>query len=410
MKKINILVPELPDSINDATVASWHKKKGDLIKINELIVDIETDKIMLEVVSPTNGILCEILETEGKIVKARQILGYINKSQVIHHEKIKKNKVDFIDHNNHSLINAFITKNTILNDSTPKVRRLTNNHNFNSINIKNRIEEKERIIQQNSNNFVTQNHEDDLNNIVLKNNNDNTILNIRKTKTIPMSRLRQKISERLLETKQKTAMLTTFNEVNMQSIIKLRKKYGVIFKNNYQIRLGFMSFYVKVVIEALKRHPEINATIKDQNIIYYQYYDINIAISTPRGLITPILKNADLMSMYVIEKKIEDYVFKSQTGKISLEELTGGTFTITNGGVFGSMMSTPIINPPQTAILGIHAIKDRPMAVNNEVKILPMMYLALSYDHRLIDGKSAVQFLVTIKHLLEDFSRILLEI
>jgi len=225
-----------------------------------------------------------------------------------------------------------------------------------------------------------------------------------------MTRLRQKIAERLLQTKNNTAMLTTFNEVNMQSIISLRKKYNESFEQKYGVRIGFMSFFVKSVIAALKIFPEINATIDNTDIVFYKNFDISIAVSTPRGLITPVLRNADQMSMADIEKKIKEFSIKSLNNKIKIEELIGGNFTITNGGVFGSLMSTPIINPPQTAILGMHAIKERPMAINGKIKILPMMYLALSYDHRLIDGKESVSFLNKIKNILEDFNRILIDV
>jgi 2-oxoglutarate dehydrogenase complex dihydrolipoamide succinyltransferase (E2) component len=229
-------------------------------------------------------------------------------------------------------------------------------------------------------------------------------------KRVKMTRLRQRIAERLLESQKNTAMLTTFNEVNMQSIMLLRKKYGEIFQKKHGIRMGFMPFYVKSVVYALKKFPEINAYIDKTDIVYYKNFDINIAISTPRGLIAPVLKNADSMSMAEIEKKIQEFSIKGFENNIHINELTGGNFTITNGGVFGALLSTPIINPPQTAILGIHLIHDRPMAVNGKITILPMMYLALSYDHRLIDGKESINFLSTIKNILEDFNRILIDV
>ncbi|CAL4322340.1 Dihydrolipoyllysine-residue succinyltransferase component of 2-oxoglutarate dehydrogenase complex [Buchnera aphidicola (Eriosoma lanigerum)] len=409
MKNIDILVPELPDSISDATVSLWHKKIGDSVKTNELIVDIETDKIMLEVVSSTNGILHKILEIEGNIVRSRQKLGIIQ--PLLIDASQNKNNILTNDYSNNDVINNKVKNNINTDNITPTIRKLIKTHNLNSDSIANRTGVKGRITRQDVHNYLEQeniyNIQNKLNNTVI--NNDTKLIERKKT-VVPMSRLRQRISERLLETKNNTAMLTTFNEVNMQPIIQIRKQYGENFKKKYNIKLGFMSFYVKAVIEALKRYPDINASIHNKDIIYYNYYDINIAISTPRGLITPVLKDADKMSMYVIETNIKEYVSKSLLGKISIEELTGGTFTITNGGTFGSLMSTPIINPPQTGILGIHAIKNRPMAINDEIKILPMMYLALSYDHRLIDGKIAVQFLVTIKDLLEDFSRLILEI
>ncbi len=232
----------------------------------------------------------------------------------------------------------------------------------------------------------------------------------RSEKRVPMTRLRKRIAERLLEAKNTTAMLTTFNEVNMQPIKDLRKQYGEVFEKRHGVRLGFMSFYVKAAVEALKRYPEVNASIDGDGVVYHNYFDISIAVSTPRGLVTPVLRDVDAMSMADIEKKIKELAVKGRDGKLTVEDLSGGNFTITNGGVFGSLMSTPIINPPQSAILGMHAIKDRPMAVNGKVEILPMMYLALSYDHRLIDGSESVGFLVAIKDMLEDPTRLLLDV
>ncbi|MCS5980452.1 2-oxoglutarate dehydrogenase complex dihydrolipoyllysine-residue succinyltransferase [Klebsiella pneumoniae subsp. pneumoniae] len=232
----------------------------------------------------------------------------------------------------------------------------------------------------------------------------------RSEKRVPMTRLRKRVAERLLEAKNSTAMLTTFNEVNMKPIMDLRKQYGEAFEKRHGIRLGFMSFYVKAVVEALKRYPEVNASIDGDDVVYHNYFDVSMAVSTPRGLVTPVLRDVDLLGMADIEKNIKELAVKGRDGKLTVDDLTGGNFTITNGGVFGSLMSTPIINPPQSAILGMHAIKDRPMAVNGKVEILPMMYLALSYDHRLIDGRESVGFLVAIKELLEDPTRLLLDV
>lgn len=232
----------------------------------------------------------------------------------------------------------------------------------------------------------------------------------RSEKRVPMTRLRKRVAERLLEAKNSTAMLTTFNEINMKPIMDLRKQYGEAFEKRHGVRLGFMSFYIKAVVEALKRYPEVNASIDGEDVVYHNYFDVSIAVSTPRGLVTPVLRDVDTLGMADIEKKIKELAVKGRDGKLKVEELTGGNFTITNGGVFGSLMSTPIINPPQSAILGMHAIKDRPMAVNGQVVILPMMYLALSYDHRLIDGRESVGYLVTVKEMLEDPARLLLDV
>ncbi|UPT14658.1 dihydrolipoyllysine-residue succinyltransferase [Buchnera aphidicola] len=403
MNIINILVPDLPDSVSDAVIVKWHKKVGEKVYCDENIVDIETDKIMLEISSPCDGILSVILEKKGSIVKSDQIIGSINKSNDIEKKNlnsitqekytpIKKIDISHDDHINHNT-NKFLN-----NFLTPSARRFVRNNNIdkNSIipsklNYTFRKQDIEKNIEKKSS----------LNNICEQSNN---------TYRVKMTRLRQKIAERLLQTKNNTAMLTTFNEVNMQPIISLRSKYNKSFEQKYNVRLGFMSFFVKAVVESLKIFPEINATIDKTDIIFYKNFDISIAVSTPRGLITPVLRDADTMSMADIEKKIKEFSIRSLENKISIEELIGGNFTITNGGVFGSLISTPIINPPQTAILGMHAIKERPMAVDGEIKILPMMYLALSYDHRLIDGKEAISFLNTIKNILEDFNRILINI
>ncbi|QCI24942.1 dihydrolipoyllysine-residue succinyltransferase [Buchnera aphidicola (Rhopalosiphum padi)] len=396
MNRINILVPDLPESVNDAVVVKWHKKIGEKISSEDNIVDIETDKVMLEVSSPCNGVLDVVLEKEGAIVKSNQILGKIIESKNIENKtrlQSVENKKNFTKNKNFNI--PFKEK---IYNFTPSIRRLVrinkNNEIFNELsyiknqkNIENNIEKK---LKKHS----------------FFNANENKIFENR----IKMTRLRQKIAERLLETKNNTAMLTTFNEVNMQPIISLRKKYGESFEKEHGVRIGFMSFFVKAVVEALRKFPEINASIDKTDIVYYKNFDISIAVSTPRGVITPVLRNADNMSIADIEKKIKDFSIKSSENKIKLEELIGGNFTITNGGVFGSLMSTPIINPPQTAILGMHVIKERPMAINGIVKILPMMYLALSYDHRLIDGKESVGFLITIKNILEDLNRILINI
>ncbi|QCI18844.1 dihydrolipoyllysine-residue succinyltransferase [Buchnera aphidicola] len=404
MNTINILVPDLPDSVNDAVIVKWHKKVGETIYCDENIVDIETDKIMLEVSAPCNGILNRILEEKGAIVKSTQIIGNITKLNNETKKKIdsitnakinciEKNSKDKEKKNINSIFNNFLFSNL-----TPSARRFIKLNNSN-----------EKSITSNQVNYsvrkqdICKNISNDLHlNHILKNENN--------TYRVKMTRIRQKIAERLLQTKNNTAMLTTFNEVNMQSIISLRKKYNESFEKKYGVRIGFMSFFVKAVVEALKIFPEINATLDQTDIVFYKNFDISIAVSTSRGLITPVLKNADKLSMAEIEKQIKEFVIKSANNTIKLEELIGGNFTITNGGVFGSLISTPIINPPQTAILGMHAIKERPMAIDGKIKILPMMYLALSYDHRLIDGKESVMFLNKIKNILEDFNRIIINI
>lgn len=400
MNKIKILVPDLPESVSDAVVVKWYKKQGEKVFSNENIVDLETDKVMLEVTSPCDGILDIILEKEGATVKSNQILGNVIKSE----DNEKKNKKEIKIELATSLKKSIKDKNFKIfyeekkYNFTPSKRR--------SIRINKNIEEfcKSNFLQKKEN-FKDREEKKFQKNEVF-NEKENKVFENR----IQMTRLRQKIAERLLETKNNTAMLTTFNEVNMQPIILLRKKYGESFEKKHGIRMGFMSFFVKAVTASLKYFPEINASIDNTDIVYYKNFNISIAVSTPRGLITPVLRNTDNMSIADIEKKIKEFSIKSIENKIKLEELIGGNFTITNGGIFGSLMSTPIINPPQTAILGMHAIKERPMAINGKVKILPMMYLALSYDHRLIDGKESVGFLKNVKDILEDFNRFLINV
>jgi len=393
MNSVDILVPNLPESVNTAQITTWHKEVGDIVKTDEILVEIETDKIILEVPA---------------IVSSQDILGTIIcikniKDDSFYKREAKTSQEEVIDQNQ-------ILNKKINNTLSPTVRRLMSCYDLTD----------DQVQGTGINNRITpQDIEIYLTNIK-KNNNEGKIksdvekkshsISDRSTKKIKMSNLRKCISERLLSVKKNTAMLTTFNEVNMQSIIQLRKKYGEYFKEKHNIRLGFMSFYVKAVLEGLKRFPEINAAIDNEDIIYYNYYDISIAVATPKGLVTPVLKNVDLMSMSDIEKTIKEFAIKAKESKLNIEDLTGGNFTITNGGVFGSLFSTPIINPPQSAILGLHGIKDRPVAVDNNICIHPMMYIALSYDHRIIDGKEAIGFLTTVKAILEDFNRIILNI
>ncbi|QIQ41890.1 MAG: dihydrolipoyllysine-residue succinyltransferase [Buchnera aphidicola (Microlophium carnosum)] len=415
MKKINILVPDLPESISDATVVKWYKKIGDIINCDDNIVDIETDKVMLEVSSPCDGVLQSILQEEGKIVKSQQILGEINELDIIQNNIIGKEQDSL------NKIKSAITKEEkekiifSLQDNkkylTPSIRRLIKTHETNKCSLHNITETSNEINSENTiKKEVKQSDINPSNCNTLNPNQYNEKENKKFENRVKMTRLRQRIAERLLESKNNTAMLTTFNEVNMKPIILLREKYGEDFKKKHGIRIGFMSFFVKAVVHGLKNFPEINAYIDKTDIVFYKNFDISIAISTPRGLITPVLKNSDKMTMSEIEKKIKEFSIKGFQNKINIKELIGGNFTITNGGIFGSLMSTPIINPPQTAILGMHMIQERPVVVNGKIKILPMMYLALSYDHRLIDGKESVGFLVNIKNILEDFTRILIDI
>ena len=407
---IEILVPDLPESVADATVATWHKKVGDAVKRDEVLVEIETDKVVLEVPAQADGVLTEILEAEGATVVSKQLLAKLSDAQAgdMSTASVKEtNEPTPADRQNSAIENSHANAA----DQSPAIRRLLAEHDLNPEGIQGsgvggRLtrEDIEREIAKRNTQQAKQN-------VATEHNTISTVAySTRSEKRVPMTRLRKRIAERLLEAKNSTAMLTTFNEVDMQPIMNLRKQYGEKFEKQHSVRLGFMSFYIKAVVEALKRYPEVNASIDGDDIVYHNYFDISIAVSTPRGLVTPVLRNCDKLSMAEIEKQIKALAEKGRDGKLTVEDLTGGNFTITNGGVFGSLMSTPIINPPQSAILGMHAIKERPIALNGQVVIRPMMYLALSYDHRLIDGKESVGFLVTIKDLLEDPTRLLLEI
>ena len=404
MSSVDILVPDLPESVADATVATWHKKPGDAVVRDEVLVEIETDKVVLEVPASADGILDAVLEDEGTTVTSRQILGRLRegnsggketsaKSEAKDSTPAQRQQASLEEQNNDAL--------------SPAIRRLLGEHNLEASAIKG-TGVGGRITREDVEKHLAK--------APAKTDAPAAAaapvapLAGRSEKRVPMTRLRKRVAERLLEAKNSTAMLTTFNEVNMKPIMDLRKQYGEAFEKRHGIRLGFMSFYVKAVVEALKRYPEVNASIDGDDVVYHNYFDVSMAVSTPRGLVTPVLRDVDSLGMADIEKRIKELALKGRDGKLTVEDLTGGNFTITNGGVFGSLMSTPIINPPQSAILGMHAIKDRPMAVDGKVEILPMMYLALSYDHRLIDGRESVGFLVAIKELLEDPTRLLLDV
>ncbi|PSV28860.1 MULTISPECIES: 2-oxoglutarate dehydrogenase complex dihydrolipoyllysine-residue succinyltransferase [unclassified Photobacterium] len=399
---IEILVPDLPESVADATVATWHKQPGDAVSRDEVLVDIETDKVVLEVPAPEDGVLEAIFEGEGTTVLTKQLIGKIKVGAVA--GEPTKDVPTEAEASPNKRNTASLTEETS-EALSPAVRRLLSEHGIDAGAVKGsgvggRItrEDVEAYLKNQSASAVTKAPVVD------------TPLAHRSEKRVPMTRLRKRVAERLLEAKNSTAMLTTFNEVNMKPIMDLRKQYKDIFEERHGIRLGFMSFYVKAVVEALKRYPEVNASIDGDDIVYHNFFDVSIAVSTPRGLVTPVLRDCDKLSLAEIEKGIRELAIKGRDGKLTVEDLTGGNFTITNGGVFGSLMSTPIINPPQAAILGMHKIQDRPMAVNGQVEILPMMYLALSYDHRLVDGRESVGYLVTIKELLEDPTRLLLDV
>ncbi|SVK91163.1 2-oxoglutarate dehydrogenase complex dihydrolipoyllysine-residue succinyltransferase [Klebsiella pneumoniae] len=408
MSSVDILVPDLPESVADATVATWHKKPGDAVVRDEVLVEIETDKVVLEVPASADGILDAVLEDEGATVLSRQILGRLREGNSAGKESSEKADAKASTPAQRQQASLEEQNNDAL---SPAIRRLLAEHNLDPAAIKGtgvggRLtrEDVEKHLAKAPAPAEAKAP------AAAPAAAPAPQLGHRSEKRVPMTRLRKRVAERLLEAKNSTAMLTTFNEVNMKPIMDLRKQYGEAFEKRHGIRLGFMSFYVKAVVEALKRYPEVNASIDGDDVVYHNYFDVSMAVSTPRGLVTPVLRDVDLLGMADIEKNIKELAVKGRDGKLTVDDLTGGNFTITNGGVFGSLMSTPIINPPQSAILGMHAIKDRPMAVNGKVKILPMMYLALSYDHRLIDGRESVGFLVAIKELLEDPTRLLLDV
>ncbi|PCL17783.1 dihydrolipoyllysine-residue succinyltransferase [Klebsiella pneumoniae] len=408
MSSVDILVPDLPESVADATVATWHKKPGDAVVRDEVLVEIETDKVVLEVPASADGILDAVLEDEGATVLSRQILGRLREGNSAGKESSEKADAKASTPAQRQQASLEEQNNDAL---SPAIRRLLAEHNLDPAAIKGtgvggRLtrEDVEKHLAKAPAPAEAKAQPPPPAAAPAPQ------LGHRSEKRVPMTRLRKRVAERLLEAKNSTAMLTTFNEVNMKPIMDLRKQYGEAFEKRHGIRLGFMSFYVKAVVEALKRYPEVNASIDGDDVVYHNYFDVSMAVSTPRGLVTPVLRDVDLLGMADIEKNIKELAVKGRDGKLTVDDLTGGNFTITNGGVFGSLMSTPIINPPQSAILGMHAIKDRPMAVNGKVEILPMMYLALSYDHRLIDGRESVGFLVAIKELLEDPTRLLLDV
>jgi len=395
---VEIKVPTLGESITEATVAKWLKKEGESFQIDEPLVEIETDKITLEVSAPSSGVLEKIQVVEGKDVKVGGILGIIN-------ESIKQASTDNIKKNSEEEVN-YITKNNNLKISedslyhSPSVKKLIKENNLDENKIPSsgkdgRITKGDVINYMDSDNV-------DLN----KNINKSSDLE----EIVPMSKIRRTIASRLKESQNTAAILTTFNEVNMSEIIKIRTMKQESFQKQYGVKLGFMSFFVKAVLESLKEFPAINAEIKDENIIYKNYFHIGIAVGTENGLVVPVLKNADKLNFGQTEKRIVEMSVKAKDGKLSMDDLSDGTFTISNGGIYGSMLSTPILNKPQSGILGMHNIQKRAVVINDEIVIRPMMYLAFSYDHRLIDGKEAVTFLVLIKELLEDPSKIILGI
>jgi len=410
---IEVKIPQLSESVAEATLLSWHKKQGEFVKRDENLIDIETDKVVLELPAPESGVLAKIVKGDGSTVASNEV-------------------VATIDTDAKAVAGAAATATITAAASAPKTpekppsapaisakseapavmpsaRKIAADNNLDTAQISGsgrggRVTKEDVVVK-------LQAPQPPRASAPLPSPvNVDRMLGDRPEQRVPMSRLRQRVAERLVQSQSTAAILTTFNEVNMQPVMELRNRYKDKFEKEHDVKLGFMSFFVKAAVHALKKYPVVNASVDGTDIVYHGYFDIGIAVGSPRGLVVPIVRNCDQLSFADIEKKIADFGKRAQDGKLTIEELTGGTFSISNGGVFGSMLSTPIINPPQSAILGIHATKERPVVENGQIVVRPMNYLAVSYDHRIIDGREAVLFLVAIKDALEDPSRLLLEL
>ena len=412
-----IKAPVFPESVADGTIVEWHVTEGQQVNRDDILAEIETDKVVLEVVAPDDGVVTKIIKQVDDTVESDDLIAEFEAGASANADSAAE--APAVDPNQPAapvqkkqaadggeLLLFTDNKESDHKDQSPAVRKAAKESGIDPKNVEGSGRDG-RVTKA------------DMSSPTLK--ADSSIKNdkgapvaesvgARSEKRVPMTRLRKRVAERLLSATQETAMLTTFNEVNMKPLMDMRAKYKDQFEKRHGVRLGFMSLFVKTATEALKRFPAVNASLDGDDIVYHGFYDIGVAVSSDRGLVVPVLRDTDQMSMADVESRIRELGGLAQTGKLGLEDMIGGTFTISNGGVFGSLMSTPILNPPQTAILGMHSINDRPMAVNGEVKILPMMYLALSYDHRMIDGKEAVQFLVTLKDLVEDPTMLLLDL
>ena len=420
---IEVRVPEFPESVTEGTIVAWYKRPGEVVKRDESLVDIETDKVAFEVPALEDGVLQEILAQDGATVVSGQVIARLTEAAGAAAVPLPK------------VVNDEISPARVVELKSepvvaPAARKLIAEHGLDETRIPG-SGKGGRVLKEDVLRYLEQGPETEAPAPgaaaeALKTEPPlpseappppavvpapiEAPAGERLEKRVPMTRLRTRIAERLVEAQQTAAILTTFNEVNMQPVTALRERYRERFEKTHGVKLGFMSFFVKAAVEALKRFPEVNASIDGSDIVYHGFFDIGIAVGTPRGLVVPILRDADQLTMAEIEARIRDFSERAQDGRLAMEEITGGTFTITNGGVFGSLLSTPILNPPQSAILGMHKIEQRPVVENGEIVIRPMMYLALSYDHRLIDGREAVRFLVSIKELLEDPARILLKV
>lgn len=405
----DIKAPVFPESVQDGTIVEWHASEGDSVSRDQVLAEIETDKVVLEVVAPDDGVLTKIIKNVDDTVLSAETIGQFEAGAVAQNATSTpaNQEVDKGTTIDPASVAAPVQPKSAEQeadkahkDQSPAVRKIANTTGVNP----NDVQGTGRGGRVTKEDMVNPN---------LKTTSGQpiaTAVGERAETRVPMTRLRKRVAERLLSATQETAMLTTFNEVNMKPLMDLRAKYKDRFEKTHGVKLGFMSPFVKAATEALKHFPAINGSIDGDDIVYHGYYDVGVAVSSDRGLVVPVLRDTDRQTLADIESNIREYATKARDGKLAIEEMTGGTFTITNGGVFGSLLSTPILNPPQTAILGMHAINERPMAVNGQVVILPMMYLALSYDHRMVDGKEAVQFLVTIKELIEDPALFLLDL
>lgn len=399
---IEITVPQLPESVTDATLVAWHKKPGDAVSRDENLVDLETDKVVLEVPAPVSGTLTEVRVGNGTTVTAGDILAILEEGDVAVVEPTVTTKQEPVS----------VQMEQAVSDTakmSPAVRRLLDEYDLDVTLIVGSGKDG-RIIKSDVLTYLESHGQENVTPGDPVPELDVAPSRVRNEQRVPMSRLRVRIAERMVEAQHTAAMLTTFNEVDLTRVISLRKRYKASFEKAHGVRLGFMSFFAKAAVEALSKFPTVNASIEDNDIIYHDYVDIGVAVSSERGLMVPVLRSVEHMSFADIEKGIDVYAAKVREGTISMDDLTGGTFTITNGGVFGSMLSTPILNPPQSAILGMHAIQERPIVIDGEITARPMMYLALTYDHRIIDGREAVQFLVSVKESLEDPGRLLLQV
>mgnify|MGYP001357569236 FL=1 len=391
--------PTYPESVSDGTISNWVKKEGESVKQDELIAEIETDKIVLEVLSPIDGEISKIIKNEGDIVLSGELIAEVEKNH------ISTSVNESIEEDTKNLETNISTESKKSMGHGPAIRRLLDEHKINPKDVVGTGKDG-RLTKTDIKNYLSEFESKKINESEVTPVKDSS----REEERVPMSRMRSTIAKRLLTVTQETAMLTTFNEVDMQPIKNLRNEYGEDFKQNHGLKLGFMGFFVAASIIALKKYPIANASIDGSDVVYHGYQDISVAVSTDKGLVVPVIRDADMMTLPEIEKIIIEFSSKAQEGKLSIEEMQGGTFTISNGGVFGSLLSTPILNAPQTAILGMHKIQDRPIVIDGKIEIRPMMYLALSYDHRLLDGKDAVSFLISIKEQLEKPERLLLNL